>query len=97
MRTDLTKRGFNNTYTSSRRVGAANLLACHRTTRFIDIVLRGGWEAKSMSRMFIYIEGVMHPISCHACRSCLRGGTKLGSVIPVNMSKMRMSSVRKRS
>lgn len=45
-------------------MGAANLLACHKTTRFIDIILRGGWEAKSMSRMFIYIEGVLHPISC---------------------------------
>ena len=46
------------------RVGAASLLSSHKTTRFIDIVLRGGWEAKGISRLFIYIEGIQYPISC---------------------------------
>ena len=45
------------------RVGAANHLACHKTVEFIDVVLGGGWEGESISRLFIYIEGVLHPIS----------------------------------
>ena len=49
---------------TSLRVGAASLLSCHKTTSFIDIVLHGGWEAKGISRLFIYIEGILYPISC---------------------------------